>query len=323
MGKIMKWLHAAFRAFLVVGVCLAALATAFGAFQGISGGDGLWSLGPNDLINVGVASFVFFGTLIIVRHEMLLFEVQELYGNEYARKLLADGIPPYREVYFQYLRSGDYEVVNRFWLAGFANVKDSHGQTDLHIACERGHAAIADGIIRRGGDTKRPDEQGMTPLMLAAVEGHVKVAEVLLSHDPAMNSKSALHGCSALFIAAAHGRLNLVEALLNEGAEIDSFDHDNRTPLLAALAQQKWPVATRLIEAGASVTRGDGDGANAMDYAAAFHAPENLVQAIQQLGGELSNPRFSSTGGGFSRVGHIRIQWERRTSEEMQAVRSW
>lgn len=311
MGKLKGWLRSAFSILRIAGIGAGGLAVLFGLIADLSGGSTFWSLTPADWFKVGLALIAVFGAVSILRHEYILHSFGELWGNEHARKLMQDGIPPYRQVYFQYVREGDYATVNRFWMAGFANISDSYGKTDLHIASERGHAAIVDGIIRHGGDPKRPDGEGLTPLMAAAIEGHAKVADVLLAHDCALNAKSAPHGCSALFIAAAHGRLNMVDLLLREGAEIDALDHGNKTPLMAAIAQRKWDVVDRLLDAGANVTRADGDGACVMDYAAAFQAPEKITRRIQESGGQLSNPPFKSTGGGFSRVGHVRVTWKR------------
>ncbi|WP_316976010.1 ankyrin repeat domain-containing protein [Shumkonia mesophila] len=294
-----------------MGVGLGALAVVFGLIADISGGTSFWSLSPGDWLRVGIALLVIFGVTTLFRHEYLLHEFGDLWGNEHARKLLQDGIPPYRDVYFQYVRDGNFAIANRFWLAGFVNITDSQGRSDLHMACEKGHAAIADGIIRHGGDAKRPDKEGLTPLMSAAIEGHTRVVSSLLGHDCALNGKSANHGCSALFIAAAHGRIDMVNLLLSEGADIDSPDHGNITPLMAAIARSKWDVAESLIDKGASVTKSDSDGASVMDYSSAFQAPETVVKKIRDGGGRSTTPRLKSTGQGFSRAGHLRVTWKR------------
>ncbi len=294
----------------LAGIGAGGLAVVFGLIADISGGSTFWSLTPHDWQRVGLVLIALFGAATLFRHEYLMHEFGEIWGNEHARKLLQDGIPPYRDFYFQYLWNGNYEIVSRFWQAGFVNITDSRGKSDLHIACEKGYAAIADGIIRHGGDPKRPDNEGLTPLMLAAIEGHKKVAETLLQHDCAKNAKSAEHGVSALFIAAAHGRLNVVKILHEEEVEIDAFDHNNLTPLMAAIAQSKWDVAKFLLEVGADATRTDGSGATALDHALAAKAPEELTMKLMASGAKATVPRLIKTGGGFSRVGHLRVRWK-------------
>jgi len=314
MDGIVAWLKRivalAYRAFLPLGLVLAFLLAIVGGVQDVTGGAGFLSLTPSQLVTVALALFVFFGVLAILRHEYLLYEVENIYGNEHARKLWASGIPPVVDSYLQYVRQGDYAIVNRFWDAGFANIlKD--GKSDLHIACENGHAAIAEGIIRHGGDPKRPDKQGLTPLMHAARGGHLKVMDALAQHDAAINAKSSEHGISALFLAAASGKLDTVKVLVGMGAEIDAVDHNNKTPLLAALCRHHHDIAEYLLERGANVTRVDADGANAMDYAKAFRAPESVIKLLQQRGVKASEPPFYSTGGGYSYTGKVDVKWTR------------
>jgi len=310
MDKVRAWLRPALSMFRLAGIGAGGLAVVFGLIADISGGSTFWSLTPDDWLRVGLVLIALFGAATLFRHEYLMHEFGQMWGNEHARKLLQDGIPPYRGFFFQHLRDGNYAIANRFWLAGFVNITDSRGKSDIHLACEKGHSAIADGIIRLGGDPKRPDSEGLTPLMLAAIEGHKKVAETLLQHDCAMNAKSADHGVSALFIAAAHGRLSVVGTLQEEGAEIDAFDHNNMTPLMAAIAQRKWDVANFLLGVGADATRKDGSGATMLDHASVVNAPKDLIGKLKAAGAKASTPKLKSTGRGFSRTGHVRVQWE-------------
>ncbi|MEX2318359.1 MAG: hypothetical protein WD626_00805, partial [Bauldia sp.] len=126
MGKIKGWLRSAFGILRVAGIGAGALAVLFGLIADVSGGATFWSLTPDDWLRVGLVLIAVFGAVSILRHEYLLHSFGEMWGNEYARKLLQDGIPPYRDVYFQYVRRGDYATVNRFWLAGHVNISD-HG----------------------------------------------------------------------------------------------------------------------------------------------------------------------------------------------------
>jgi ankyrin repeat protein len=221
--------------------------------------------------------------------------------NEHARALWSDGIPYTREQYMQYIRQGDFPIVNRFWSAGLANIVDGYGKTDLHYACEHGHAAIADELLRRGGDSQRADNNGHTPLMLAIVGKHTKVVERLLNHNCAINTTARKYGYSALFIAACHNHLHFVEMLLNEGADIDSVDHNNLTPLMAAIAQNSWDVAEYLVLRGANLKRTDAYGATIMDYALTRNPPDKFMQKLRDAGVEVAIPRLK--GGARAMVG--------------------
>lgn len=312
MAKLNKTFRIGCRVFSPVVLVIGAAAVVFGAFQDVSGGTGLWVLSPSDLITVGTALVVVFGAIIILRHEFLLHEVQELIGNKYARELMNDGIPPYRESYIQYVRSGNFEVVNRFWSAGIANLSDVMGRSDLHVASEYGHSQIVEGILQRGGDPKQIDASKRTPLMLAMIDGHHRVAEALLKHVCAINATSPDDGLTALHTASAYGHLHLIRMLIMDGANIDAVDHNNLTPIMFSIAKAHWNTVECLISLGADVTRVDSSGANLMDYALAFEAPETLIRHLNDAGVAQSNPALKTTGGGFSRYGRVSVKWEVR-----------
>ncbi|EGZ22543.1 hypothetical protein PHYSODRAFT_497418, partial [Phytophthora sojae] len=54
--------------------------------------------------------------------------------------------------------------------------------TALYIACEHGHAEVAELLVTHGADIELPDERGWTPLMAAAWKDHVDVVQLLLQH---------------------------------------------------------------------------------------------------------------------------------------------
>jgi len=314
MDRFKKFSTAAWYAFRWLGVGVGVLATVFGAFQDITGGAGFWTLSPNDLVNVGLMLFVIFGAILLARHEYLFHAVAELYGNEHARSLWMDGIPPFRDQYLRYVRQGDYATVHRFWLAGHVNVTDAGDKTDLHIACEAGHPSIVRDLLERGGDPKRFSKNGMTPLMAAAQHGHLKVSGVLLEHDCAINACSTEDGCTALYTAASNGYPEFVEMLVREGAKLDIADHDNMTPLMAAMARSNWTIVRALMDAGANLERIDDAGATLMNYAEAFRAPEDIVSRLYE-NGLTASPGFERRGGGHAGTGKVRVKWERASAD--------
>lgn len=59
---------------------------------------------------------------------------------------------------------------------------------------------------------------------------------------------------SALHAACHGGHLSLVHLLLQAGADPDTLDRDQNTPLMLACAAAHNPVVKYLVKAGASVT---------------------------------------------------------------------
>jgi ankyrin repeat protein len=64
------------------------------------------------------------------------------------------------------------------------------------------------------------DNNGYTALMIASENGHKEVVELLLNKGANINYKND-DGYTALMLASAKGHKNIVELLLNKGAHID------------------------------------------------------------------------------------------------------
>jgi len=74
-----------------------------------------------------------------------------------------------------------------------------------------------------------PDEKGLTALMIASNKGFTEVVETLLDCGADVNYKTE-KGFTALFLAAFGGNLSVVETLIKNGAEI-SCTNDGISPL--------------------------------------------------------------------------------------------
>lgn len=71
-----------------------------------------------------------------------------------------------------------------------------------------------------------------------------------------------------MFDAVKAGDTARVERLLASGAEVDSRDHDQATPLIAASLSDHPAVAELLLSKGADVTAGNAGGFTPLDAAA-------------------------------------------------------
>lgn len=309
MGRLAQLLPS-FRRFLRYAFLgIGGLAAVLGFIADASGGATFWSLNGAIWFNLGLLLTAIYLAWSTIRHDYLLNEFDKMWGNEHARKLLAQGIFPSRDYYFRYLRKGDYPTVVLFWAAGQVNVSDE-GRTDLFVAAESGHAAIVRGIIERGGDPKQPDKSGRTPLMAAASLRHIAAAEALTQHDCAIGAKAASDGVSALYAASANGHLAMVDLLVRSGAPLDAVDHDNITPIMAAMVQQNWEVVRFLIKSGADLRRVDASGATLRDYAGMTKStPQDIKDGIVAAGVEFSQPRIATGGSGHSGTGKVTVKW--------------
>jgi ankyrin repeat protein len=128
-----------------------------------------------------------------------------------------------------------------------ARAKD--GRTPLHMACEAGHAAVADALVGAGASIEAQDDAGSTPLCIASSCGHKSVAEALVSAGAQVNHKTK-DGSMSLFLASRHGHLAVVQLLLVSGAN-HSQTSNGSSSLLTASSQGHCDVVVALLAAGA------------------------------------------------------------------------
>jgi ankyrin repeat protein len=111
--------------------------------------------------------------------------------------------------------------------------------------------------------------RGQTALMWAAAEGHAAVVKLLLERgaDPALSSAASTKqerrppgGMTALLFASRQGKLDAARALLDGGASVDQAGADNTSPLLIAIVNGHYGLASMLIERGANPNIADANG---------------------------------------------------------------
>ncbi|KAI4894180.1 hypothetical protein NFI96_017885 [Prochilodus magdalenae] len=97
------------------------------------------------------------------------------------------------------------------------------------------------------------DERGFTPLMWAAAFGEIDMVQFLLEKgaDPKMFARERE---SALSLASAGGFADIVSILLKHEVDVDSYDWNGGTPLLYAVRCNHLRCVEALLGHGADIT---------------------------------------------------------------------
>ena len=142
------------------------------------------------------------------------------------------------------------------------NARDSEQNTPLHLAGMRVHreslpTGVYLGLIRtlleRGADVSARNYAGVTPLHLWTLRGaDVAAVELLIARGADINSRATRQAWTALHGAVSSGRRDLVEFLLQKGADIAAKDGDGRTPLQVATKVGHLDIAELLRRHGAA-----------------------------------------------------------------------
>eukprot|EP00052_Salpingoeca_macrocollata_P008743 m.68989 g.68989 ORF g.68989 m.68989 type:complete len:582 (-) comp16746_c0_seq1:26-1771(-) len=171
------------------------------------------------------------------------------------------------------------------------NLVDVNGYSCLHYACSSGSMEMVEFLLDSGASLlSMNNKRGQTPLHCACNAGHSKIVRRLVDHADfatAVNSCSKEGKCSALHCAAystAPTAPEIVQILLEHGAECNTQDVYGNTPLIFATRQGKHSNIVRmLLNAGADPLLEDDGGVTALHYAAFMGKPA-MVEALLAAG---------------------------------------
>lgn len=120
------------------------------------------------------------------------------------------------------------------------------------------------------------DSKGDSLLMLAAYHGHVGMVWALLQRGADPHRRNA-RGLSPLDGAAFKGDIAVIQALLDAGVDPNDQGPDGRTPLMWAASFDRSEAVQVLLERGASPDASDHMGLTARDHALNMGAQQTSV----------------------------------------------
>jgi ankyrin repeat protein len=191
--------------------------------------------------------------------------------------------------------NGSAPVVEALLGAGAdPNTASREGQTVLMTAARTGNVAAVTALLNAGADPNASEQWlGETALMWAAGQNHPEAARALVEWGADVDARSALStiptlraagiglitmelpkgGWTALMYAAREGADAATRALAASGADLNAAGPDGMTPLIVAIINAHYDVASTLIDAGADPNRADEAGMTALYAAVDMRTP--------------------------------------------------
>jgi ankyrin repeat protein len=164
-------------------------------------------------------------------------------------------------VLHQAAAAGNHVVVGQLLMHG-AQVdarREESEWTALHDAAAGGHALAAQALLQHGAEVDARDEDGQTPLFWAAggeadalrgeqadPKGGVECVRMLLAFGADVNAVDSKLGWAPLHAAAYHGKADVVQLLLQKGADRAAVDRKQKVPRQLASSQKHTEVARLL-----------------------------------------------------------------------------
>ncbi|RSL52513.1 hypothetical protein CEP54_010853 [Fusarium duplospermum] len=148
---------------------------------------------------------------------------------------------------------------------------------------------IVELLLSKGANSQVSDGDGWTPVILATERRRLGTVEALLNHNPANINAGDKHGETPLHFATAKGYVEIMDLLLERGADIDKPDNDGETPLHCASRRGNDVSATFLLQKQANVDKTDDKGETPL-YKAARRGHTEVIEALLE-----GNPAINLT----------------------------
>jgi ankyrin repeat protein len=209
------------------------------------------------------------------------------------------------------VRAGSMALVQRLLTLPHvdANAADLRGRTALMLlALKSGDATTCAALLRSGAQAAQLAHGGVGALLLACQEGHAAMAELLLDGGADVNSRTSdEHALTPLVMAVLRRRTACVALLLRRGADLNVVWQRGMSVLGVAVRLGCADSVRQLLAAKASAD-GSGIGEDAVVsplVAASGCGNRELVDALLEAGADVDNTALHNAArGGF--VGVVR-----------------
>jgi ankyrin repeat protein len=192
---------------------------------------------------------------------------------------------------------GDFDALKRYAdeSPGILSTPDADGYHCLQWAALNNRVAVITYLLDQGSDINAVDATGQTALHWTAVRGAIPALETLLRAGADMTIQDS-RGYTVCHVAAQYGQTAVLYHLaMKWGADTDSLDHDERTPLHWAAYKGFADTARLLLVIGSRATLPDHEGCTPLHWAA-IRGNSEVCTVLLQGGAVDSLEQEDSTG---------------------------
>lgn len=187
--------------------------------------------------------------------------------------------------FYQAVRNNDIVSLRALLKTSDANLRDKRGTTPLMYAAAFGSLDAMKVLLAAGADVNAKNAFEATALMWCVSD--LEKARLLVAKGANVNARSKQGSTPLLIAAADDGASEVVELLLERGADASVFDGSHSTALIAAAHANDLATVKLLLQKSADVNAKDAAGITPLMNAAAEGNPE-MVRMLLARGADVN-----------------------------------
>jgi len=174
------------------------------------------------------------------------------------------------------------------------SITNSVGDSPLHWAVARHYEKVVSHLIDSGADINKRTNDGRTPLCYSAVMVDTAMARILIEHGADLEIKDNWGRTPLSVTARETGSNDMAKVLLAAGAQVNTADESNDSPLILAAWRGFKALVNTFLDNGASLPSSEDNQRELIIYSAS-HGIERLFDALVKAGTDIN---FESGAGG-------------------------
>ncbi|KAL6722060.1 hypothetical protein ACLMJK_001165 [Lecanora helva] len=183
--------------------------------------------------------------------------------------------------------------------------------TPLHLAALTGYATLLDRLLESGftDQLHEVDSSNYTPLAWACENGDMYIVDRLCKAGADVNRIGGTEGPSALWAAANGGHMDVLQYLLEQGAEVNAQNDERGTPLYVAASGFYPDIIRELLHHGADVNLKGGWHVRPLNVAS-YNGYVDIVEILLEHNVDVDPDdeyQYGSALGAAARRGHAEI----------------
>ncbi|KAK0113913.1 hypothetical protein ONS96_014763 [Cadophora gregata f. sp. sojae] len=172
---------------------------------------------------------------------------------------------------------------------GNVNVYEPGTQcTPLILASQSGCLEVVELIVKRETDLDFKNLEGENALYLAAKHDHIEIVDILLKSNAKPDADRKGYDGTPLHWAIVRHFVDVARLLLDYNAELETLNCVFQTPLLVATSVQEWEIAKLLVSKGANVNVKDSIIGVTPLHNASLYGHTELVELLLEKGAEVN-----------------------------------